>query len=124
VDQPPGGKRTRGAGRSTSKKSKASKDQLLIHGVSEDGQKLAVLRAREDRVEAGVVSKVKEGEPLHGELVRLTPHEDFPLLCDVDVELPKQHKLEHGGPAQVATDRYRANWDAIWSKKKPSSQLN
>jgi len=30
-------------------------------------------------------------------------------------------KLSHGGPAQVATPSYRANWDAIWSKKKASS---
>jgi hypothetical protein len=76
-----------------------------------------------------VVSKVKEGEPLHGELVKLTPHADFPLLCDVDVQLPapnaRMPRLSHGGPAQVATDSYRANWDAIFSKKKPSSsQLN
>jgi hypothetical protein len=87
-----------------------------------------VLRARGDRVEAGVVSKVKEGEPLHGELVKLTPNPEFPLLCDVEVEFPSPHvpgrTLSHGGPAQVATDRYRANWDAIFTKKPSSSQLN
>jgi hypothetical protein len=119
-------------GKPASKQKQASDDKVLIHGVSEDGEKLAVLRARGDRVEAGVVSKVKDGEPLHGELVKLTPHPDFPLLCDVDVEFPAQQaphesarKLSHGGPAQVASAHYRANWDAIFSKKKPSSsQLN
>ncbi len=99
----------------------------MIHGVSEDGEKLAVLRARGDRVEAGVVSKVQEGQPLQGELIKLTPNPDFPLLCDVKVEARiNAPKLTHGGPAQVASPSYRANWDAIFSaKKKPSnSQLN
>lgn len=99
----------------------AKRDTVLIHGVSEDGQNLAVLRARDDHVEAGVVRRVKEGESIHGELVRLKPRAEFPLLCDVEVALESPHKgparLSHGGPAQVATDSYRANWDAIWSKK-------
>lgn len=102
-----------------------SSDTLLIHGVSPDGERLAVLRAREDRVEAGVVQRVKEGESITGELVRLKPRPEFPLLCDVEVELPSPSqrkpdapRLSHGGPAQVATTSYRANWDAIWSRGK------
>jgi hypothetical protein len=113
--------------RKTTAKQSAAEDKVLIRGVSADGEKLAVLRARGDRVEAGVVSKVKEGEPLHGELVKLTPHPEFPLLCDVEVAYAGAQgnapKLSHGGPAQVASDSYRANWDAIFSKKRPS-QLN
>ena len=109
-------------------------DTVLIHGVSEDGQALAVLRARDDRIEAGVVRPLKEGEAVMGELVRLKPRPELPLVCDVEVELPspvkKQlasapDKLSHGGPAQVATPRYRENWDAIWAKpKRGSSELN
>lgn len=104
------------------------RDTVLIHGASADGAELAVLRAREDRVEAGVLRKVREGEPLTGELVRLTPRPEFPLLCDVAVEYTpddkpreptrKRPQLSHGGPAQVATPSYRANWDAIWAKRK------
>jgi hypothetical protein len=112
---------------------------MLIHGVSHDGEKLAVLRTRDDRVEAGIVRKVKDGEPLHGELLRLTPRPDCPLVCDVEVALPaatpgsreQAHastsaptsppRLSHGGPAQVATPSYRSNWDAIWSRKPPST---
>jgi hypothetical protein len=115
---------------------------LLIHGVSQDGQNLAVLRARDDRIEAGIVRKVQDGEPLLGELVRLTPRPESPLLCDVQVEYagpsaaaspppgdraahaPVGAKLTHGGPAQVATPDYRANWDAIWSKPGKRSDLN
>jgi hypothetical protein len=113
---------------------------VLIHGVSEDGESFAVLRARDDRLEAGVMRKVKDGEPLHGELLRLTPRPESPLVCDVEVQYapPSQvaathdgaadvqqaRKLTHGGPAQVATSSYRANWDAIWSKPVKANQPN
>jgi len=112
----------------------APHDTMLIHGISEDGDSLAVLRARDDRIEAGVVRKVKDGEPLHGELVKLTPRAEMPLVCDVEVQMRSPFadaakgatkELSHGGPAQVATERYRDNWDAIWSaKKNQSSTLN
>jgi len=106
---------------------------VLIHGISEDGQTLAVLRARNDRIEAGVVRAVKEGEALQGELVKLTPRAESPLVCDVEVQLPagainarggtddvaQQHASDaRGRPAQVATDSYRENWDAIWRKPR------
>lgn len=109
------------------------KDTVLIHGVSEDGQTLAVLRAREDRIEAGVVRAVKEGEALQGELVKLTPRPESPLVCDVEVQVPAGAINALGGsdttpadagaaplgrPAQVATDTYRDGWDAIWSRPR------
>ena len=115
------------------------RDTMLIHGVSEDGENLAVLRARNDRLEAGVVRRVKDGEPIMGELLRLTPRPESPLVCDVEVELAAPmtdaiasassgdrppSRLSHGGPAQVATPSYRQNWDAIWSKSKKPSALN
>ena len=109
------------------------RDIIFVHGASEDGQSLAVLRARDDRVESGIVRRVKEGEPIHGELLTLTPRPESPLLCDVTVELPApasalresaRHQLSHGGPAQVATPSYRENWDAIWSKSKKHSAPN
>ena len=107
-------------------------DTLLIRGISEDGQALSVLRARNDVVEAGVVRPLKEGEALSGEVVRLKPRPEFPLVCDVEVELPSRlpataassDRLSHGGPAQVATDAYRANWDAIWNKPKKPEKPN
>lgn len=109
-----------------------SKDAILIHGVSEDGAKMAVLRAREDRVEAGIISAVKEGEPVTGELIKLTPRPEFPLVCDVETQLPRgainatggsDTRATRGGPAQVATEAYRENWDAIWKPKPGKKQL-
>jgi hypothetical protein len=104
-------------------------DVLLIHGVTDDGSALQVVRQRQDRLEAGALRPVQEGRPILGELVRVRPRSEFPLLCDVEVMLPaarraadvaKAPELESSrrGPAQVATDRYRDNWDVIW--KRPS----
>jgi hypothetical protein len=112
------------------KAAKPGDDVVLIRGISEDGQAMAVLRARDNRVEAGVVRPVKEGESATGELVKLKPRADFPLLCDVEVELPEGTVNATGGsdcdsrtgPAQVATPSYRANWDAIWSKGRSSKK--
>jgi hypothetical protein len=99
------------------------KDVALIHGRTADGAGLRIIRRREDRIELAALRPLKEGVPITGEVVSLTPRPEFPLLCDVKVELaaktpssdtaaPPRH-----GPAQVATDRYRENWDRIWPKK-------
>lgn len=103
-------------------------DVALIHGVTESGE-LKVLRQREGRLELGQVRPLREGAPIVGEVVKLTPRKEFPLLCDVTSELSlgpaapnqdvAQTPVAHKGPAQVATDRYRENWDLIW--KRPSS---
>jgi hypothetical protein len=124
---------------------KKRRDAILIHGVSEDGESMAVLRAREDRLEAGVLRTVKPGQPMEGELLKLTPRSDFPLVCDVEVEVPAgtinaaggsdlsaaaQREREiarregRGRPAQVATENYRENWDAIWRKPGKKALAN
>jgi hypothetical protein len=124
---------------------KKRQDAILIHGVSEDGESMAVLRAREDRLEAGVLRTVKPGRPIDGELLKLTPRADFPLVCDVEVELPAgainaaggtelnatdrregegARRESRGRPAQVATENYRENWDAIWRKPGKKALAN
>jgi hypothetical protein len=111
-----------------------SPDVLLIHGVSQDGAALQVLRQRHDRLEAGALRPVQEGRPVLGELVRVRPRREFPLLCDVEVMLPaargaddvarpQESESSHRGPAQVATDRYRDNWDLIWKRPSEDSGL-
>jgi len=103
-------------------------DVVLVHGVTEDGKGLQVIRHRDNRFEAGAVRPLVEGKPIHGELVRLRPRKSCPLVCDVDVELPQRASIEAAtdthpqgekkGPAQVASDRYRSNWDAIWKRAR------
>ncbi len=92
-------------------------DVVLVHAPTEDGKGLQVLRKRGDTLSAGEVRPVEEGKPLTGELVRLKPREEMPALCDVEV-LYGPDGAESKGPAQVATDEYRAGWAAIWGKKK------
>jgi hypothetical protein len=103
---------------------------VLIQGVAEDGA-MAVLRARNNQVEAGVMRSVKPGEPVSGELLKLKPRPECPLVCDVEASIPEgtlnatggsDRAPEHGGPAQVATPTYRANWDAIWAKPRSAAK--
>jgi hypothetical protein len=110
----------------------SSADVALIQGVTPDGAGLQILRARENRVEVGAIRPLREGTPITGEVVTLRPRPNFPALCDVETHFkpaptPSSDRQEtraalaHAGPAQVATDDYRRNWDAIWnhSTKKP-----
>lgn len=102
-----------------------SQDVALIHGVNAEGD-LQILRKRENRLELGAVRALREGAPIHGEVVRLTPRKGFPLLCDVETTFqpPAPPPPPTGdtaglrkGPAQVATEEYRRNWDLIWDQR-------
>lgn len=99
----------------------ASPDVALVHAVSEDGS-VHVIRKRGEQLEAGALQPLREGAPIQGEVVSLRPRQGFPLLCDVDVHYkPPAPPARRKGPAQVATDTYRDNWDSIWSRKKSES---
>jgi hypothetical protein len=104
---------------------KESSDFVVIGGRSANGEGVGVLRCREGRVEIGQVQPLKEGKPIHGEVVRLHPHADCPVVCDVEVQVPapRSEVRQSGRPAQVANDRYRANWDAIFGRDS-DAELN
>jgi len=111
--------------------------------VAQDGS-LRVIRRRGDEVELGAVQPLKEGAPLHGEVVSLKPRREFPLLCDVEVHYSTARQNAGGearvparstqtdtgggarrkGPPQVANNAYRANWDAIWNASRKPDSLN
>ena len=112
-------------------------DVALIHGVAPDGDGLQIVRARDNRLELGVVRPLREGAPITGEVVTLRPRPNFPALCDVETHykpaLPAAPAAADAsppllaartGPAQVATDEYRRNWDAIWSKPAEKAKLS
>lgn len=108
--------------------SEGARDVALIHGVTEEGD-LRILRQREDRLEVGAVRPLREGVPITGEVVRLTPRKEFPLLCDVQSEFKPSEAprdvaeptaVAHKGPARVASKSYRANWDLIWARPSTS----
>lgn len=115
------------AERSAAGDSASSQDVAIVCGLSNDGQGLDIIRKRGEQLEAGTVRRLEQGKPIHGEVVRLRPREQFPMVCDVEVELPgpaAPRGTTLSGPAQVATDSYRKNWDAIYGSRKPSSTLN
>jgi hypothetical protein len=91
-----------------------------------------LLRFRGDRVQAGEIRPVREGQPLgKGELVRLKPlHRDLPV-CEIDVlhssteGEPEQTEQTEGarsstGPVRVSTGRYRRNWSVVFGRKQPA----
>ncbi len=101
------------------KPAKSGDDVVLVHGRTDDGKGLKVLRKKADELSAGEVRPVEEGKPLVGDLVRLKPRPEMPLLCDVDVEYeaPRPAK-EGGGPARVSSTAYRKGWDRMWGGKQ------
>lgn len=94
-------------------------DVALIHGRTDDGQGLKILRRRQNRLEIGAVVPLVPGKPIVGEVVRLEPRKESPLLCNVHVEYtpPSDARPTSAGPAQVSSERYRENWDQIFGKK-------
>ncbi|MBM4395803.1 MAG: hypothetical protein FJ087_08945 [Deltaproteobacteria bacterium] len=121
-------------------------DVVLIHGVDPRRKELHVLRRRSDGVEAGVVRDVEEGRPIQGDLVKLKPWRDFPLVCDVETVLSTDEtgnaqpsgsagtgtagastdaaarapaRAPHPGPARVASDAYRSGWDRVFAGREP-----
>ncbi|HVW28387.1 MAG TPA: hypothetical protein VHC69_23650 [Polyangiaceae bacterium] len=115
---------------------KKPKDMVLVHSPTPDGAGVNVLRARRQGLEVGTMRPLAEGRPIHGEVVKLTPRPETPLLYDVETQLPhaepggaangegageSNEARASSGPAQVASDSYRRNWDAIW--KRPAKRL-
>lgn len=104
--------------------SRDDSDLALIHGRTPDGTGLRVIRKRRERIELAQIRPLEQGVPITGEVVTLTPRPEFPLLCNVKTELEAPPPADvatrpaHGGPAQVATDRYRENWDRIWQRRR------
>lgn len=106
---------------------KPKTDVVLLGPPTGDGEGVHVLRAREDRIEAGEVRPMKDGAPIHGEVVKLTPREGAPGVCDVEVSYAPpssaraasapSHGARGKGPPKVATNGYREGWDEIFGKR-------
>src|SRR4051812_19524663 len=87
----------------------AAQDVVILGPPTADGAGVHVLRAREEKLEAGELRALEEGKPITGEVVTLAPRKDNPRVCDVKESFcaPSTHK----GPAKVATEAYREGWD-------------
>ncbi len=100
----------------------ADQDVVLLCSPTEDGEGVNALRARADRVEMAEIRPLKEGQPVvAGEVARLKPREDTPMVCDVDVTykapaLPTSS--DHAGPPRIASSSYRKNWDKVFKSTR------
>jgi hypothetical protein len=117
---------------------KPSKDVVLLGPPTADGAGLHVIRARDERLEAGELRAFEDGKSITGEIVTLRPREENARVCDVtDSYTPPPTtttaqaahagaQLAHKGPAKVASPAYRDGWDEIFGAKKktPPSSLN
>ncbi len=121
---PPGLTHSLMASKPSKKASSAFKqaDVVLVYGQSEDGKEYGVLRQRGSEIEAGRMRPLDEGKPIHGEVVRLRPREESPVLFDVEVQ--HDARPSTGRPAKVATEEYRRGWESIWAKKPGTHSLN
>src|SRR5262249_18600409 len=96
-------------------------DVVFVHSPAEEGQGFRVIRKREDSIEVGEIRAVQEGRPLQGELVKLKPRKEHDRLFDVEVLVSREEgqgraPRAHAGPAQVAAEAYRANWELIFGE--------
>jgi len=106
----------------------AKSDVVLVGGPTEKGDGVRVLRARENAIELGELRSVKEGEAIKGDLVRLKKRQEHARLFDVEVVLPKDEPKPasaraHAGPAQVASDAYRRNWESVFGPPPTKREL-
>jgi len=97
-----------------------------------------VVRARPERLELGTMRPLQDGRPIDGEVVRVNPHPECPLLYEVETEFSTQLSEatattesegakppaakpsappRGAGPPKVASEAYRRNWDAIWNRQ-------
>jgi hypothetical protein len=116
-------------------------DLVLVHSATNDGG-VNVLRARDERLEVGTMRPLEEGRPIRGEVVKLKQRPEMPNLFDVETQfvseeaattdtaakarpnLPENSDSRGAtGPAQVASDTYRKNWDTIWKRQRQPKRL-
>ena len=100
-----------------------AKDVVMIHSPHDDGQGYNVLRMRDGSLELGAIRNIREGAPIHGDVVSLSQRKENERLYNVEtlVKTPRAPEPTRHGPAQVASDRYRTNWDNIFGKSPSSS---
>jgi hypothetical protein len=106
-------------------------DVVLLHSPTENGDGIRVIRKRDETLELGELRPMREGQPIHGDVVKLTQREEHALLFDCEVLVPSAKpqepappapkQLPHKGPPRVTSDAYRGGWDAIFGGRRSGS---
>jgi hypothetical protein len=104
----------------------AKTDVVLLGPPTADGDGIHVLRARDERLEAGELRALREGKPITGEVVSLEPRADNPHVCNVTASYSAPAPRGKG-PPQIASEAYRSGWDEIFGPRPTAAdkdQLN
>jgi hypothetical protein len=97
----------------------------VVCGKDHRGLHILRRRSEDGPIEAALAQPLTEGRPITGEVISLRQREDLPFLFDVKTELEgSAAPTATDGPAQVATDSYRAGWDAIWGRRAARGPVN
>jgi hypothetical protein len=102
-----------------------AEDVALLYAPTEDGAGARFVRAHAGELQTGEVRPLAEGRSLCGqELVRMRPRSELPMLFDVEVIHPAERAgRDTVGPAQVASEQYRRNWEDTFAPLKARGQL-
>jgi hypothetical protein len=140
MDKPPQRTRILASPMAKQRKPSPPKDFAILHGPTEDGEGARMLRFKAGEVYAGEVRPLREGKPIgQHEVVRLRRLGEHPALCEVEVlhspaagtdapsaanepaaEASTAGQNKSHGPARVANDSYRRNWNTVFgAKPKP-----
>lgn len=104
-------------------------DFVSVLSVNED-RSLTVLRHRPDHtVIPAVLEPVRDGKPIHSELIGLKPRPDgnFSVETLYEPESARTKSAEtrrSEGPAMVNSRGYRDGWEGIWGKSGSNGAPN
>jgi hypothetical protein len=100
-------------------------DVALLYAPTDDEKGARYMRVHKGELQIGEARLLAEGQSLCGqELVRMRRRAELPMLFDVEVIHPAERPMRDTiGPAQVASDEYRRNWEDTFAPRKASSQL-
>ena len=95
------------------------RDVVMIARVDSTRNEIHVIKPVADGIEKAVLRPVEEGVPLMGDLVRLHPNPDFPMLAEIETVMrhpdgKSRARRSSDGPPMVASEAYRRGWDAIF----------
>ncbi len=81
-------------------------DTIVPLGIDDDGGLHDIRHHSDHSISSGIVREVKEGRPIHGELIHAQRSEEHPSVLNVKTS----YKNETSGPPKVTSDEFRKNW--------------
>ena len=99
--------------------SNSGDDLVKILGFKGNDQMLMARKKGDADPELCVGFRLKHGKPVMPgvEIIRLTPRDGEPGICNVQVQV-------HAGPARASTPAYRDGYEAVFGEKKAEDFVN